>query len=63
MAIKPRGRSKFWLFSKDPNQATFLPSKVQIASMALEEMSFESVNGRTTGQMFQQFGVKGYVPL
>ena len=32
---------------KAPNQATFLPSYGQIASMALEELSFESVNGRT----------------
>ena len=32
---------------KGPNQATFLPSYGQIASMALEESSFESVNGRT----------------
>ena len=31
---------KIWLFSKDPNQATFFSSKVQIASMALEELSF-----------------------
>ena len=34
---------------KDPNQATFLPNWGQIASMALEELSFESVNRRTTG--------------
>ena len=35
---------------KGPNQATFLPSYGQIASMALEELSSGSVNGRTTRQ-------------
>ena len=51
MATKPRGRSsQFLLFLKAPNQATFLPSYGQIASMALKELSFESVNGWTTGR-------------
>ena len=32
---------------KSPTKATFLPNKGQITSMALEELSFESVKGQT----------------
>ena len=35
---------------KGPNQVTFLLSKGQIASMALKELSFESVSGQTDGR-------------
>ena len=35
---------------KHPTQATFLPNKGQTASMALEELSVESVYGRTDDQ-------------
>ena len=35
---------------KSPTKATFLPNKGQITSMALEELSFESVKGQMNGR-------------
>ena len=47
---KKAGHHNFSNLKNNPIQATFLPILGQIASMALEELSFESINERTDGR-------------